>query len=135
MRLHTLKRGASEIGDLAGVVASATFVVGAEAANVINVAIQLNDYKGEPISWVAALPWYLSSDAAGQTIPSAPSGGIAIGTDGTLIEWAANLSGLVISEADGDIDVDITDTGTPTFYLHLVLPDGRLASSGAITFA
>jgi hypothetical protein len=36
---------------------------------------------------------------------------------------------------DGDIDVTITDTGTPTMYLNLVLPDGSIATSGAITFA
>jgi len=41
----------------------------------------------------------------------------------------------VISEADGDIDVDITDSGTPTMYLVLVLPNGKLAVSDAITFA
>ena len=134
---QNLKLGDAAIGDLRNVVASATFTVGAEntGAGTINVAIQLKDYNGNDMTVAAVLPWYLSSDAAGQTIASATSGGIAIGTDGTLIEWTNNLSGMVISEADGDIDVTLTEAGAGTWYLHLVLPGGRLASSGAITFA
>ena len=114
----------------------AKFTVGAEAANVINVGVQLIDrHNGNQLGEAVGLPWYLSTVATGQVISTAPSGGIAIGTDGLLIEWTANISGLVVSEADGDIDVDITDTGTPTFYLVLVAPDGKLLVSPAITFA
>jgi hypothetical protein len=112
------------------------FTVGTEAANVINVAIQLNDPEGKALEEVGVLDFYLADDAAGLT-PSttAPTGGIAIGTDGALIESVDNLSGTMISEADGDIDIDITDTGTPTFYLVCRLPSGGLAISPAITFA
>lgn len=115
----------------------AKFTVGAEAANVINVAIQLKDRdNGSELAERTAIPFYLATDANGDTPAStAPTGGIAIGTDGVMIEWAANLSGMLISEADGDIDIDLTDTGTPTFYLVLVMPDGKLAVSSAITFA
>ena len=67
---------------------------------------------------------------------TAPAGGIAIGTDGALIETVANLAGTMISEADGDIDIDLTNaTTTPTFYLVVRLPTGGLAISDAITFA
>ncbi len=132
---NNLKIGDGAIGDLLNVVASASFSIGTEAGNAINVAIQLKDWKGADLAYRAALPWYLSSDATGDTISSAPASGIAIGTDGLLIEWTNNVSGIVVSEADGDIDVTITDAGTPTFYLNLVLPGGRLATSGAITFA
>lgn len=118
-----------------GQVASATFVVGAEDADVINVAVQLKDAAGADMAIRSGLPWYLSSDANGDALATAPNGGIAIGTDGLLIETLDNQAGIVISEADGDIDVDITDTGTPTMYLVLVLPNGKLAASGAITFA
>ena len=115
---------------------AAKFTIGTEAANAINVAVQLRDREnGNEITERVALNWYLASDATGDTISSAATGGIAIGTDGLLIEWTNNISGLVISEADGDIDVTITDTGTPTFYLVLVAPDGKLYPSAAITFA
>lgn len=112
-------------------------VVGAEAADVINVAIQLNNPEGKALEEVGVLDFYLADDAAGLT-PSttAPTVGIAIGTDGALIETVANLSGTMISEADGDIDIDITNaTTTPTFYLVARLPCGGLVISDAITFA
>lgn len=114
----------------------AKFTVGAEDTNVIGVAVQLIDRQnGNEINERIAMPWYLAGDANGDSVASAPSGGIAIGTDGLLLEWTANVSGLVVSESDGDIDVAITDTGTPTLYLVLVAPDGKLLISGAITFA
>lgn len=113
------------------------FTVGAEAANVINVAVQLVDREnGNEIGERVSLLWYLSADANGDAIaPAAPSGGIAIGTDGLLIEWTANLAGMVTSEADGDIDVSLTEAGALTVYLVLVAPDGKVYVSGAITFA
>lgn len=114
------------------------FTIGAEnaGAGTINVAIQLiNRDNGNEISEAVAMFWYLSADAAGQTIATAHSGGAAIGTDGFLIEWTANLSGLVISEADGDIDITFTEAGALTTYLNLVAPDGKVYTSGAITHA
>jgi hypothetical protein len=115
---------------------AAKFTIGTEAANAINVAVQLYDRNnGNEITERVALNWYLASNATGDAIASAPTGGIAIGTDGLLLEWTNNISGLVVSEADGDIDVTLTDTGTPTFYLVLVAPDGKLYPSAAITFA
>ena len=116
-------------------VSSATFTVGAESTNAINVVVQLRGLKNADLGEKIALPWYLSSDATSQALASAPSGGIAIGTDGLLIETLTNQAGIVVCEVDGDIDVTITDTGTPTMYLNLVLPDGSIATSGAITFA
>lgn len=135
--LLNMKRGVSSIGDLRNTVASASFTVGAEntGAGTINVAIQLKDWNGVDLAHRATLLWYLSSDANGDAIAAATSGGIAIGTDGLLIEWTANVSGIVTSEADGDIDVTLTEAGAGTWYLVLVLPGGRLAVSGAITFA
>lgn len=114
---------------------SATFSVGAEASNAINVAIQMRDGNGKDLTTRAAVPWYLSSDANGDAVASATSGGIAIGTDGLLLEWTSNISGLVISESDGDIDVTLTESSTGTWYLVLVMPNGSLSVSGAITFA
>lgn len=113
------------------------FTIGAEAADIINVAIQVNDQHGKALSEVAALDFYLADDALGLTpSTSAPAGGIAIGTDGALIETVADLAGTMITEADGDIDIDITNaTTTPTFYLVVRLPTGGLAISDAITFA
>lgn len=112
------------------------YTIGAEDTNAINVAVQFVDREnGNELGEAVCVPWYLSSDAAGQAIASAPDGGIAIGTDGLLIEWTANVAGLAICEADGDLDVTLTESSTGTWYLNLVAPDGKVYTSGAITFA
>lgn len=112
------------------------FTIGAENTNAINVAIQLlNRDNGNELAERVALQWYLSSDANGDAISAAPSGGIAIGTDGLLIEHTNNIAGTVISEVDGDIDVTLTESTAKSFYLILIAPDGKLYPSGAITFA
>ena len=112
------------------------FTIGTENTNAINVAIQLvNRDNGNELAERVALQWYLSSDANGDAISAAPSGGIAIGTDGLLIEHTNNIAGTVISEADGDIDVTLTESTAKSFYLILIAPDGKLYPSGAITFA
>lgn len=109
-------------------VTGASFTIGTEATNVINVAVKLNVQGG--------CFAYLSDNADGSTLAgTAPSGGVAIGTDGLLIESVTNKAWNVISESDGDFDIDITEAGADTWYLVLVLSDGTLAISGAITFA
>lgn len=120
---------------LRGTALSASISVGAEAANVINVAVELSDGNGSAISTAAVVNFYLANDASGQTATTtAPNGGIAIGTDGVMIEWAANLSGLLVSEADGGIDINLTHSSTGTWYLVVVLPSGERVISEAITF-
>jgi len=114
----------------------AAITVGAEDTNVINVAIQMLDYDNQnEVNERVQVGFYLSDDANGDSIAAtAASGGIAIGTDGLMIEWTDNKAGVLVSESDGDIDIDITETGADTWYLILVMPDGRLVASGAITF-
>ncbi len=115
---------------------SATFTVGVEGSNIINVAVQLKDGAGVNLTTVKVLPWYLSTVSTGLTPTSvAPQTSLAAGTNGKLIEWITDLSGLAIFTAAGALDINITDTGTPTFYLVVVLPGGGIAVSGAITFA
>jgi len=113
-----------------------TFVIGAEAGNVINVGIQLTDAGGADLAVRGAVMAYLSDDANGDSIAAAAaSGGVAIGTDGLAIPLVANKAFQLTSEVDGDIDLNITEAGAATWHLILVMPDGRLAASGAITFA
>ena len=115
--------------------ADATFTIGAEAGNVINVAIQLKDGAGDDLATRAAVGFYLSDDADGDTIVAAATS-LAIGTDGVAIENISNSAGVLISEADGDIDLNIGDaSGAATYYLVLVMPSGELVVSSVITFA
>lgn len=113
-----------------------SFVIGADAGTTINVGIQLKDSAGVDLAVRGSVLAYLSNDANGDSIATtAPSGGWAIGTDGVLIPLVAGKAAQLVSESDGDIDVTITEAGAATWYLVLVMPDGRLVVSTAITFS
>lgn len=116
------------------------FTVGAEAvfaANTIDVAVQCYNQDGlRAIGESVCLSWYLSSDATGRIpLGTAPTGGTVVGAAGGLIEDLAELSGKLITNSAGICNVRITDSGTITCYLCVVLPDGSIAISGAVTFA
>ena len=118
----------------------ASFTIGVEGAggaNIINVGIQLKYDKSQADSVRRAIHAYLSDDTNGDSITAtAPSGAVAIGTDGVLYDiGAAKKHFFLVSESDGDIDINITEAGVKSFYLILVMPNGRLVSSGAITWA
>ncbi len=115
---------------------TAAFVVGAEAANVVNVGIQLKDPSGANLAVRGSVLAYLATEIHGDVVAAAaPSGGVAIGADGLAISVVAGKAFQLVSEANGHIDLNITEAGAATWYLAVVLPDGRLAVSGAITFA
>jgi hypothetical protein len=117
-------------------VGGATFSVGTEGTDAIIVGVQLKTEAGVDIAHRGVVHAYLSDDANGDSlVASAPSGGVAIGTDGLAIPLVANKAFLLTSEADGDIDLSITEAGAKTCYLAVVLPNGKLTVSGAITFA
>lgn len=116
----------------------AVITVGAEATNVVNCAIQLYADEDAQVELenVATVDYWLSDDSGGAGVAAtAPDGGIAIGTDGDIHELVAGKAGYLTSEADGDIDVDVTESGTDTFYLVIKLPTGRLIVSSALVFA
>ena len=116
---------------------TATFVIGAEAANVKNVAIQLRDEEDTALGERASVSAYFSDDANGDSlIATAPSGAVAIGTDGVLYDVGAAKKVFVLSsEANGRINVNITEAGVKTLYVIVVLPSGRHVASGAVTWA
>lgn len=113
----------------------ASFTVGDEDADAINVAVQLQ-VGGSDADQRTAVMCYLSSDSAGDSVAAAPDGGAAIGTDGSIIkEHTAELVFSVVSEADGEFDITITESTAKTFFLNVILPSGRVVTSPAITFA
>ena len=122
----------------------AVITVGSEVADAIIVTIQLKGPSGTDLKARASILAYLSDDAYGDSVVATePSGAVAIGTDGLLIPILTGVSASELSktifqltsEADGDIDISITEAGAKTLYLVLVMPDGRLVVSDAITFA
>lgn len=116
--------------------------ISAEASNARTISLQLLDRNGNEMSQRAALEGYLSSDANGDSVEAASSTlTTTSGTDGQTIARSAgnslgNTTFMCVSEVDGDLDITITQTsGADTFYLNLILPDGSLWTSTAITFA
>ncbi len=127
----------AEINVLDNILAGATIVVGAEGGGTtINVTIQFTDADGNDMATPVSCTWYLADDAAGLDPASvAHSTSPAIGADGALIQTLADLAGIIISEADGDVDIDFVEAGALTKYLVLVMPNGSLVISDAITHA
>jgi|APSaa5957512493_1039668.scaffolds.fasta_scaffold87377_2 hypothetical protein len=117
-------------------VAAAVLTVGAEAANVITVAIQLNDENGDAIAVPSGVIICLFDDAAGAALNTDNYTTVAAGTDGFVIELVADKVLLAGSESDGDIDVAITlSSGAATSYVGVLLADGSWAVSAAVTHA
>lgn len=130
----TLVLGGALTADGAGVALDATFTIGTETANAINVAVTLVDGQGNALTNRAGVFAYLSSNATTLALASTAED-IAIGTNGVYIEQIANAAGWVVSTAAGLFDLTITETtGAATYYLVLLLPTGRVVVSGAITF-
>jgi hypothetical protein len=125
-----------EINALDGAPFDVDFTIGSEGGNVINAGLQLNDAGGDALATRASVFAYLSDDANGDSIAwTAPDGGWAIGTDGLLIPVVTSKAAQLVSEADGDIDINITESSVDTWYLIVILPNGKLVASEAITFA
>lgn len=113
-----------------------SITVGAEAGDARAITIQLKDANGNDIAYREMVDLYLFADADGAAfVTTGGSTGIAIGTDGALLAVVAKKAFVAISEADGDIDLTWTDTGTEAAYLAVRLPTGRLVFSSALTNA
>lgn len=115
----------------------ATFTIGAEVGDTINVAAQLKDARGNAVAEVVGCKAYLSGAATGIGLGTATTSAIAIGTNGTLLDITTTGKVFdVVTDASGRFDVNIIQTAAPvTVYLVIVKPDGGIIVSGAITFA
>ena len=138
--LSDLTATAAELNFNDDMVASVSFTVGSESTEAITVACQFKDAAGADMTSARCLRAYLSADSAGQTASDAAGLTVTSGTDGlTQVSVDANTINMLwlTSEADGDVDVVITDAsgGTKTNYLNVITPDGKIHTSGAITFA
>ncbi len=113
-----------------------SITVGAEAGDARAITIQLKDANGNDINYVETVEIIMFLNAAMTAfVVTGGSTGIAIGTDGALLTVVAKKYFLATSEADGDIDLTWTDTGTEAAYLGVRLPNGRVVVSSALTNA
>ena len=100
------------------------------------ITIQLKDYAGNDLTVPASVMAWISSTATGID-PSAVSSELALtgSGDGAVLIHLTHYLYQLISEADGDIAVTITDTGTTAQYLTLLMPNGKLVVSEQLVFA
>ena len=117
-------------------VGSATFTIGTEETDVITVTVQLKDSAGSNLAFAAGVVAYLSDNSDGSTLISvAHSGGWAITTAGLKIDIQANKAANFITNSTGAFTFTVTESGSKTAYLAVVLPSGKLSVSSAITHA
>jgi hypothetical protein len=122
--------------DITPVCVDCTITVGTETTNVIPITIQLKDAEGNDISYSEVVELLIFGDAGKLSAADGGSTGLAIGTDGAIISAPEAKKHLVVSsEADGDIDLTFTDTGTTAYYLGVKLPTGRIVMSDVIQMA
>lgn len=129
----------SELEQLAGGIGDAVITLDTEgdtAANTIRATVQLKDKNDSDLVAPTVVRAYLADNGKGSSLAdTAPTGGVGIGTKGEIfLEDVTNKLLTVVSDVFGVFDLDIVDTGTPTFWLVVILSDGRLVVSAAITF-
>lgn len=110
-----------------------SITVGDENTNVRAITIQLKDANGNDLDTVeeVEIGMFLTADRLAYVVTGG-STGIAIGTDGALSTIVAKKRFLATCEADGDIDLTWTDTGTEAAFLGVKLPTGRWVMSSAL---
>lgn len=112
------------------------FTVGAKVSNVINVALQLKDALANLVAQPVAVMAWLTSDALGLTLSTtAPTSTTAIGTNGTLLAINGTYQLDLLTNASGQVDINITQTASPVaYYLAVQMPDGSTVVSPIIQF-
>jgi len=120
---------------LSDVVSGCVMTVGTQGTATIIVALQFNNGLGTPMTAKTSARYWFTTDSTGLAVSGGPDS-LAAGTDGFIIADGGDsvVSGVVVSEEDGDADIAITDANVITLYLNVQLPNGTIVTSDAITF-
>jgi hypothetical protein len=128
----------NEINILDGQAASATITLGDEDGGVRTVTIQLKDGNGANVAAATGLRCYLATAATGQELGAISAAGMAIASAGKglfIANGSSKIDGTLVSDATGLINAQITGDAGETYYLILILPNGKISASAAIAFA
>lgn len=96
------------------------------------VVVQLKDFAGNDLTVKGMVGLYLSSDADGEEKENIDN--IVKGTDGQVWELLADYYYMACSEADGDIDLTLSEAADIDLYLNVVLPNGKIVTSAIMEF-
>jgi hypothetical protein len=110
------------------------FAIGTEATNAIAVAVQLQDVIGNALSEKKIARYWLSDTPGGAETGTGPATSTAISGGVSKKVTTTKIAGEVVTDANGGFVVTLTETGVATWYLNIEV-DGRIYTSGAITFA
>lgn len=126
-------RGAGRmLGDhLEPQVATATFTIGAEAADAIVVTVQLKKLDGTNATERKAIELLILK--ADETDFNANAYTVASSANGKVAESVANKVLVGYTTATGVVDVSLTIVGAATAKLAVVLPGGKMVVSDTIT--
>lgn len=135
--LDGLTATSAELNALDGAPVGATFVVGGQVGDDINVALQLRDGVPADLAVRGSVRVYLSDDAAGDSLTAtAPDGGAAIGTDGVAIPVTPALTNALLVKGTLAIDAVAEKFKTTTTAAFLVNGISRLKTAEtAIVFS
>lgn len=124
------------VRDLTDRIGNAVITVGAEAADVRAITIQLKDHYGNNIDFAGYFEIVMFSSAAMTDFMSGGgSTGLAAGASGKLQAVTAKLLFRAISTTAGLWTGTYTDTGTAAGYIAVRLPNGRVVGGALITNA
>jgi hypothetical protein len=124
---------------LASGVGRVKFTVGAEASNTIRVTASLkapNRADEKPAARQAAQVYLTQNLTTLAVAGTAPATSVAVGGGkGTVVvTHTAKLAFLCTFDANGELALDVAETGAATWYLVVVL-GGEVFVSPAVTFA
>ena len=136
LRTKTLATLKTTLDSYSDEINTATFAIGTQAVQSRTVSVTLKTAAGAAISHAGVVDVYLSDASTGLDIAAtAPSGGVAIGSAGKVL--AAITAGKlikVVTNATGGVDLILTENTAKSFYICIVLPNGRIIVSSAIAF-
>jgi tryptophan synthase beta subunit len=114
----------------------ATITVGAEISNARAISVQFLDANGANMDGIVRCELHVLLDAAGADfVATGGSTGIAAGASGKILATVAKKIFKAYSTAAGLLAISWTDTGTEAAYLGVLLPNGRMVISSALTNA
>lgn len=114
----------------------ATITVGAEIANARAISIQFKDANGANMDAIVRCELHVLLDAAGvDFVATGGSTGIAAGASGKILATVAKKIFKAYSTTAGLLAISWTDTGTEVAFLGVLLPNGRMVFSSALTNA
>jgi len=100
------------------------------------VTVTMKDAKARPISGITRVLLWLSDAANGAGLcAAAPSGGIALATNGTILN--PTVAGKYLdcqTDTTGVLTLNVTEATSKTFYVCITFPDGSMNVPFALAF-